>query len=61
MVVDSRGFPLGGVLGTRTVGNLVSRVAAEEAELKLVAAVLLLGSQLAVFTELVGVRVLRFG
>ena len=38
--LGSRGFPLGRVLGTRTVGNLVSRVAAEEAELKLVAVVL---------------------
>ena len=36
-------------------------VAAEEAELKLEAVVPLLGSQLAVFTELVGIRVLRFG
>jgi len=39
----------------------VSRVAAEEAELKLEAAVPLLGSQLAVFTELVGIWVPRFG
>jgi len=39
----------------------VSRVATEEAELKLEAAVPLLRSQLAVFTELVGIRVLRFG
>ena len=37
------------------------RVAAKEAELKLEAAIPLLGSQLAVFTEFVGVRVLRFG
>jgi len=35
-------------------------VAAEEAELKLEAVIPLLGSQLAVFTELVGVQVLWF-
>jgi len=39
----------------------VSHVAAEEAELKLEVAVPLLGSQLAVFTELVSVQVLWFG
>jgi len=56
--LGSQGFPLGGGLGARTVGNLVSRVVAEEAELKLVAVVPLLGRQLAVLTELVGVWVL---
>jgi len=39
----------------------VSHVAAEEAKLKLEAAVPLLGSQLAIFTELVSIQVLRFG
>jgi len=52
--------PLGGVLGAGTISYLVSRIAAEEAELKLEAAVLLLRGQLAVFTELVGVWVLWF-
>jgi len=59
--LSSRGLPLGGVLGAGTIGYLMFRVAAEEAELKLEAAIPLLGSQLAIFTELVGVRVLRFG
>jgi len=59
--LGSRGLPLGGVLGAGTISYLMSRVATEEAELKLEAAIPLLRSQLAVFTKLVGVRVLRFG
>ena len=59
--LGSQGLPLGGVLGAGTFSYLMSRVAAEEAELKLEVVVPLLRSQLVVFSEFVSVRVLRFG
>jgi len=59
--LSSRGLPLGGVLGARTISYLMPCVAAEEAELKLEAVIPLLRSQLPVFTKLVSVWVLWFG